>query len=649
MDSTLYYRRAGFSLAEILLAITILSVLLGIVSLNMKSQRSRTSSKGVAKLLAQEFRQARAKAQKEGRPVALVFPSQNGTRPHSQNFYQLEGYDKPKIRRLGNFGSENASVQVSVQTWRVSAPATNEINPGESLSDAIDLDLWLPPAMSQDYCFVFLPSGSVQTNDLPSFDGAFHLLVSSGLEYAATAAPVGTSTVVTAPSYFKPSKLGEPFTVTVEKTGEVSLTKGVAGSSGGVLVADAFTPSQPPASFPPPPVGSNQVPAFDNIVVSPKPTSPPPGVEAQVEPHGHLTLTVTATDPDGDELFCEWTGDTGNFSSPGETRMIWDEADRVRRSVWTWTPPHDAAAGDPFTLTCTVRDENGSVAAPVVGSVINGETRPATKVYFIRQSGAQRHAYTCKSDGSGERRLAQNSTIYREVHTSLDASRICYTALAGGYHRIEMSASDGSSPQVIYSIPGRHLVWARLNPQGTDIIYVDSTPKELWMVNADGSNPRLFAPRVGNYANRWASWSPDGTQVAYVSTDTVAVDNRIMVQAVDPSADYAPTGVPFPAASQPDIDFHYVEWRPSLSDPQLLILDRNSPPNPFVVRPDGTGKTYLPPIPDTGTVTVGCWSPDGSQILYGTTADGLYRIDYPSLTNRVKVVNGPVDFPVWRQ
>ena len=642
-------RNRGFSLAEVLVALTILVGLFSIISLNLKSQRSRASTKGVAQLLAQELRQARAKAQKDGRPVALVFPSQNGTRPHSENFYQLEGYGKPKIRRLGNFGSENSSVQVSVQVWPVSAPATNELNPGASLPDAIDLNSWIPASMDKDYCFVFLPSGSLQTNDLPSFDGAFHLLVSAGVEYSAAAAPSGSTTMATAPSYFKPSKLGEPFTVKIEKTGEVSLAKGVAGNSGGVLIVDAFSPSQAAASFSPPPAGSNSAPAFDKIVVSPNPNAPPPGIEAQVEPHEHLTLTVTAKDPDGDELFCEWTGDVGHFSSSGETRMVWDEADRVRRSVWTWQPPHDAKAGDSFTLTCKVRDESGSVASPIVGSVINGAVEPPSKVFFIRTPGTIGHAYTCKPDGSGERRLTKNNTDSREIHTSLDSSRICYTAPAGANHHIEVSAADGSNPQVVYGIPGSDLYWARFNPQGTDIMFLHAPNAEIWMIDADGNNPRVVAPVVGGYRNRWASWSPDGTQIAYLSTNWIANDDRVIIQNVDPATNFSPTGAPFIVTSQPGTDYHYVEWRPDLADPRLLVLDRVSPPNPFVIRPDGTGRVNLPAIPDTGTATIGCWSPDGTQILYGTRGDGLYRIDYPSLANRVKILGPPVDFPVWRQ
>jgi hypothetical protein len=38
---------------------------------------------------------------------------------------------------------------------------------------------------SRDYAFVFLPSGVAKTNDLPHFDGAYHIVVAKAVDVSA--------------------------------------------------------------------------------------------------------------------------------------------------------------------------------------------------------------------------------------------------------------------------------------------------------------------------------------------------------------------------------------------------------------------------------------------------------------------------------
>lgn len=385
--------------------------------------------------------------------------------------------------------------------WPVTPPASNELNPGGAALGAIALDSWLPPALAKDYCFVFLPSGSVQTNDLTSFDDAYHVIVAGGVEYSAASPPPGPSTVTTnAPGYFTPTSLGDPFTVTIEKTGTVSVMKGAKQSSGGIGIGEGFSPSIAPAPRAPVPVVANRNPILDEIVVSPKPIDPAPGIDATVGPQEHLTLVVEAADPDGDELFCQWSCDKGHFSSPGETRMQWDEAKRVRRSVWTWQPPHDAATGDPFRLECTVRDESGAIASPIVGSVVNGETEPPSKLFYIREGeGAM---FTSHSDGSGQRRVTVDSPGMASLCLSTDTSRLCYTTT----NKVFISNLDGSVKSLVYTSPVR-CQDAQLNPEGTRIAFanwVGGPASEIWIVNVDGTNPHAVASDPG-----WDHDSPE--------------------------------------------------------------------------------------------------------------------------------------------
>lgn len=637
--------KQGFSLAEILLALAIGAILISLVSLNFRSQRGRSSSKALASILAQEFRGAQIKAQRDQRPVAVVFPSQGKTKPISQGFLLLDGYEAPKLRREVDLSSENKSAQLMIGVWPVSSPDGNEINAVPQAEDAIDLDAWLPASLQGDYCLVFLPSGRVQTNDLPMFDDAFHVLVGAGIDYTASGAPTGSPSVsVSAPNYFAPTKVGEPYTVIVEATGDIRLATGVAGSTGG-LVTQAFSPTQSPASLAAIPAVANRVPVMTGIDVSPEldPTLAPPGIDAQLQPGEHLTLEVTATDQDGDELFCEWTsdGDYGNFSSPSETRMVWDEATRTRKSVWTWQPPSTALVGDPFELTCTVRDSNGAVASPIVGSVINGQTEAEGTIFYLRRQGAFQYAYTCKPDGTGERRITDQNILYwREVHTALDSSRIVYSARRNGTGdvQVERANIDGTNVEVLHHIPGLDFAWPRINPQGTHIIY--NRNGELWKMDADGTNHVQMTSGPG--PNSYVSWSPNGDRIAWIRDQA-----GLKVMDVDPVNGFLPAG---PENEILTLTCHYVEWQPT-TNPRLLVSRKNGSDPIFHVDPNNPGdRVNLPLIPGSppGSSTLACWSPDGTQILYGDRDIGLWTINLDG-TNARKIMNGPVDFPIWVQ
>ena len=625
------------------------------VSLNFRSQQGRSSSKALAQLLTEELRQAQVKARRDQRPVAIVFPSQNGSKAISQGFYQLEGYGRAKLRRSASFASENSRAQVMVGVWPVASPEVNGINQGPPPPDAIDLDAWLPNELQKDFCLVFLPSGAVQSNDLPMFGGAYHLAVGSGIEFSGAGTPSGPTSVTAAtPNYFAPTEVGEPYTVIVEKTGGLRSVAGLAGSSGGVTIKQAFTPTQTPAPLVSLPSVANRNPAFDQVKVAPEldPALAPPGVDAQVQPDEYLTLTVTATDDDGDELFCLWTADTGSFTSPDETRMEWDEATRTRRSVWTWQPPSTAIAGDPFVLTCRVRDSSGAVATPIVGSVINGVTEEEGKVYFLRVSGGSQHQYTCKPDGSGERRLSTEGVAQlREVHTAPDSSRIVYSARANGTGRyqIETANADGSNVQVLFAEPGRDLTWPRINPQGTHIIF--NRAGELWKINADGTNlMQMTTPSWGS--NDYVSWSSDGSRIAWI---------RAQRGVVTMDLDVANNFAPLPATENEVLGntgtrYHYVEWTPNPVNQRLLINGNvgaeGTQANAFHIDPDNPmDRVDLPPFPNTpGRKALACWSPDGSQFIYGD-ADKLYVIQANDTTGvtRQQILDGPLDFPVWVQ
>src|SRR3954447_7731788 len=81
-------------------------------------------------------------------------------------------------------------------------------------------------------------------------------------------------------------------------------------------------------------------------------------------------------------------------------------------------------------------------------------------------------------------------------------------------------------PRRLHSIDVFQLEYAddvQISPNGSRIVYVrvshdimtDRMRRNLWIVNADGSNNRPLRSEVKSFSS--PRWSPDGTRLAYVS------------------------------------------------------------------------------------------------------------------------------------
>lgn len=81
---------------------------------------------------------------------------------------------------------------------------------------------------------------------------------------------------------------------------------------------------------------------------------------------------------------------------------------------------------------------------------------------------------------------------------------------------------DGKAVEQIYADPLHYISFARYSPDGSQIAFIKipdtQTPftiGELWIMNADGSNPRKLADADAGHGYA-ANWSPDGKRIAFV-------------------------------------------------------------------------------------------------------------------------------------
>lgn len=520
-------RARGFSLIELMVAMVLTVLLLGMGFTGLNKARTSGSSRGLATAVAAEFRLAREKAIAKGSPVAVVLPEGVG---RSLSF--LEGDTLPAVTRTVNYSGDYPNGAIAVATYP--GPAFDdrlEIPGSKSDEWKSRLPQWLPADFRRDRVFMFTPNGTVVTNDLPAADGTYRVVVATGMSVSGLALEAA----------------GEPQTVAISQTGAVETFGRLLDSSGGVNTSGAPSAlvSAPPA------------PAVDyttrkpDILVS-RITPPAEMVDGELvhvlDKGEYLTLEIFARSGDGRALYSGWKDSPisklgepdiepfkGAFSVPnGELeRMEFypqynvagdDEPEMLEkdvwRSVWTWTPPAAAEAGDQYELAVDVTDAKRVEKAklPELPPVV---ISPPGEIVFESDRTGRWQLYTMWADGSRLMRLTKDDHHdYR-----------CASATADG----KMLAYQRGSEVWVMNVDGTGQVriatgadTPTISPVGNSIAYMQGTDVVVRRLDASsGSAPRrVGSTRTGvegaPSGNRIA-YSPDGRWVYYTSSDGGAV------------------------------------------------------------------------------------------------------------------------------
>lgn len=230
---------------------------------------------------------------------------------------------------------------------------------------------------------------------------------------------------------------------------------------------------------------------------------------------------------------------------------------------------------------------------------------------------------------------------------SPDSTRLLFFSNPVGQFDIYSVASDGTDLIRLTSGDG---ILPAISPDGTQILFSRVSQRNLFLMNADGSElrPVTQGPRV----DRSPVWSPDGTQAAFVGLMNGTEQNGHFIFMLDMTCTRAPDCDSQPVLMYPGFRFQGMpQWSPngrylafvaqSMQDDvdAIYLMDMTQPTEPRKIASD-VYYTYAERWP--------LWSPDGRYIAYAQRSrPGMYIVDVATGASE-KLSDLRAAYPVWQ-
>lgn len=313
---------------------------------------------------------------------------------------------------------------------------------------------------------------------------------------------------------------------------------------------------------------------------------------------------------------------------------------------------------------CSLQTSQAYLPSSTSPSSASAVTTAVSKqsLLFVSNQDGDSEIYAVNRDGSDLHQLTQNNREDYQASWSPDGQRVAFLSFRDGNGEIYMMKADGSEQQRLTNHPGLDSD-PQWSPDGQHIAFTSNRKDDrtqLYVINIDGSGDlrQLTAGAGGVSAPRWSpdgseialrapngenpgnsdialvsfdgsgyrhltshakyndlmfEWSPDGTQLAFVSRRNKALNIYTLHVATELERQLTDT---------PWIDAH-PRWSPDGS--RLLFLstrDNQARNQVFVMKADGSEQSNLTQTDSEEMHPA--WSADGSHIAFSSFRGGRY-------------------------
>lgn len=588
--------KRGFSFAEVVVVIALLTIGLGITLATLNSPTGRNGSEALAKVFAEELRLARTQAMASGVPVGLAMPAApTSEHASSQSYYILSGQVSPQITRVRQTDSDFAGAYLTHAAWAGDATTAN-------INSDFDAETWQHP-FPTDPTLIFLPSGKVTSNRL-AYDGeSYRVLVSSGVRVVEdTFGEEPPSS--TEPINHRLAEASDAHTVTVSIDGIVKVHSGVLKER----TLQSRSAPRPLVSSPPAVLTSTRTTTSSpRLSLTTVPVSSGPG-PVELYPKQGLTLEFEAAGTFAPSV--EWQG-PGQFSTDGPLAMNWDPDEEVWKATVDFNIAPTTADGV-HTITARMTDGQGNTSTETIQVNYRGASAGGTLVLagFKDISSSELMQRNVQFEGE-VRTLSLNGefgeTIERWSNGSSTSLGEAYFVPGSeqflllnreGLHLASLEAG------VIRRVAGRQSMPLRWSLDGGRFGVGGSVPR---IYSMDGTRLSIF-PRIRGL--RTTSWSPD--LASFSGRLRVSGDNNLSLYEMDGNVLAELTNSAVPP--------YKVVW--SRDNRKLIFAEEQTDSTLSFVVADADGQNrrvvatdVTPPGDGSALTTELAWAPDNKHYL----------------------------------
>ncbi|MFZ6026127.1 MAG: hypothetical protein ACOYYS_00310 [Chloroflexota bacterium] len=238
-----------------------------------------------------------------------------------------------------------------------------------------------------------------------------------------------------------------------------------------------------------------------------------------------------------------------------------------------------------------------------------------------------------------EKETTQTSAIHVTPYLSEDESTwIALVSSQPGGETIYLARPDGS--QIIPLVAGSQPAWS---PDGTQLAFVswDQGTQKIFVIHVDGTGKTRLTDLPETAREQNPAWSPDGTQIAF-EVHTTLPDEEMM-QRSDIYIEALTGGKLRRLTDDTTLHTLYPAWSPDGSTFAVVAL-QGATAELYCMNADGTERRQLTSL--NGGVWHPAWSPDGTQIAFGAEPPGeaghssIYLIQADG-SNLIRLTNDP--------